>query len=516
MAKQSGSSLHVNVNPDVSPTHGTSDSLHYRAKRRCYIPTRLVLVVLLFLANVMTYGMRVNLSIALVAMVKENNTDVHQHYSYCKGLQNDTHRADEAGQFDWDIGIQSVILSSFYYGYLFTQIPGSCTSVYFSAKWTLGLSVFFSAILNFLTPLAANHGYIFLIGTRVLLGLVQGVYFPAVFHLLGLWLPPRERTSSYSFVAAGTCVGSTVFLFISGVLASSNIMQGWPSVFYFSGIAGIVWCLMWFPLAYNSPSSHPWISETEKEYIMESLKWNKRAKQRHKVPWSSLLLSIPVWSALICQVCSEFGFFLFLAETPTYFSNIHGFNLSQSGFLSGLPWILQPLMGVGVSLIAEYIIRAKLARVVVVRKGLSLTGMIIQCSLFIVTANSNCNTLVAITCFVTAITFGGLYSPGFYVNRLDIAPNSAGVLSGMVNVLTTLGGIAGPLLVALIVGDEGSVSEWKVVFWIISGLLFVGVVIFVFFGSGQQQSWDKELATSSFVADENTAALLAGNDAKDS
>lgn len=52
-------------------------------------------------------------------------------------------------------------------------------------------------------------------------------------------------------------------------------------------------------------------------------------KQRHKVPWSSLLLSIPVWSALICQVCSEFGFFLFLAETPTYFSNIHGFNLSQ-------------------------------------------------------------------------------------------------------------------------------------------------------------------------------------------
>ncbi|PIK44606.1 putative sialin-like isoform X1 [Apostichopus japonicus] len=315
------------------------------------------------------------------------------------------------------------------------------------------LSVFFSAILNFLTPLAANHGYIFLIGTRVLLGLVQGVYFPAVFHLLGLWLPPRERTSSYSFVAAGTSVGSTVFLFISGVLASSNIMQGWPSVFYFSGIAGTVWCLLWFPLAYNSPSSHPWISESEKEYIMESLKWNKRAKQHHKVPWSSLLLSIPVWSALICQVCSEFGFFVFLAETPTYFSKYHGFNLSQSGFLSGLPWILQPLMGVGVSLIAENIIRAKLARVVVVRKGLSLTVL-----LFIVTANSNCNTLVAITCFVTAITFGGLYTPGFYVNRLDIAPNSAGVLAGMVNVLTTLGGIAGPLLVALIVGDEDNSS----------------------------------------------------------
>lgn len=67
-----------------------------------------------------------------------------------------------------------------------------------------------------------------------------------------------------------------------------------------------------------------------------------------------------------------------------------------------------------------------------------------------------------------------------------------------------------------ILSKQGSVSEWKVVFWIISGLLFVGVVIFVFFGSGQQQSWNKELATSSFVADENTAALLAGNDAKDS
>lgn len=86
-------------------------------------------------------------------------------------------------------------------------------------------------------------------------------------------------------------------------------------------------------------------------------------------------------------------------------------------------------------------------------------GMVIQATLFLTTAYSNCNTTVAVVCFVTAAAFGGLYIPGYNVNKLDIAPNSAAIISAIVNILSTIGGILGPLLVALITGEE--VFAWK-------------------------------------------------------
>lgn len=46
---------------------------------------------------------------------------------------------------------------------------------------------------------------------------------------------------------------------------------GWPHVFYFFGGLGIVWYVLWLILCYNSPSSHPFITEEEKSYLAEKL-----------------------------------------------------------------------------------------------------------------------------------------------------------------------------------------------------------------------------------------------------
>ncbi|KAJ8037927.1 Vesicular glutamate transporter 3 [Holothuria leucospilota] len=140
----------------------------------------------------------------------------------------------------------------------------------------------------------------------------------------------------------GTNIGITVFYFLSGFLASSDILQGWPSVFYFSGFAGIFWCILWFPLAHNSPSSHPWISQAERDYIMKSLEWDKKQQRTSHVPWGRLLTSVPIWASLICQISCEFAFFVFLAEMPTYFTTIQGFSVAEATVAQwrGVFWIV--------------------------------------------------------------------------------------------------------------------------------------------------------------------------------
>ena len=47
-------------------------------------------------------------------------------------------------------------------------------------------------------------------------------------------------------------------------------MVGWASVFYYYGMAGIVWFGFWVVLVSNSPQESRWTSEKEKRAIEAS------------------------------------------------------------------------------------------------------------------------------------------------------------------------------------------------------------------------------------------------------
>ena len=56
--------------------------------------------------------------------------------------------------------------------------------------------------------------------------------------------PRRRRTTTYRLY--GSCdQKSVVFIWLH-------------MLFYFTGIVGLIWCLLWVSLAYDSPDQHPW------------------------------------------------------------------------------------------------------------------------------------------------------------------------------------------------------------------------------------------------------------------
>lgn len=55
---------------------------------------------------------------------------------------------------------------------------------------------------------------------------------------------------------------------ICGYLIAS---LGWESVFYVTGVIGIVWSVAWFLLVFDSPSQHPRISDEERRYIEDAI-----------------------------------------------------------------------------------------------------------------------------------------------------------------------------------------------------------------------------------------------------
>ena len=92
--------------------------------------TRHVLAYVGFLCITNLYLSRINLSMAVVAMIgskssvakSANGSDI------CPDLASDDSSASnsivEKGEFDWDEGIRGDLLGSYFYGYIWTQIPG--------------------------------------------------------------------------------------------------------------------------------------------------------------------------------------------------------------------------------------------------------------------------------------------------------------------------------------------------------------------------------------------------------
>ena len=180
--------------------------------------------------------------------------------------------ASQDGPFNWDRYTQGVILGSFYYGYIITPIPGGRMAELFGGKWLFGIGALITGFLSLLIPYAAyNWGTTALIALRIVQGLGEGVTYPAMEALMAHWLPVGIRTTGLSLVHAGGSVGIVSGMAISGVLADSDIMGGWPSVFYSFGLLTVVWFVFWVLLVSDRPDDHPWISQQEVDLIENDL-----------------------------------------------------------------------------------------------------------------------------------------------------------------------------------------------------------------------------------------------------
>ena len=59
---------------------------------------------------------------------------------------------------------------------------------------------------------------------------------------------------------AGAQAGMIFGMMSSGYIADA---LGWEAIFYFVGICGCIWFLLWVLLAYNTPAEHPRISQVQ-------------------------------------------------------------------------------------------------------------------------------------------------------------------------------------------------------------------------------------------------------------
>lgn len=104
------------------------------------------------------------------------------------------HNLGYIGEFEWSSPVQSMILSVFYWWYVVSQVVGGVATHHFGTKAVFGWSQFATAAAGLLIPIAAETHYGFVILLRSVQGFASGLTWPAMYAIVGYWIPPAERS----------------------------------------------------------------------------------------------------------------------------------------------------------------------------------------------------------------------------------------------------------------------------------------------------------------------------------
>lgn len=452
--------------------------------------TRHYVSFMLFLGMANAYIMRTNMSVAIVAMV--NHTAIHADQEIfddeCPETDygNSTHDAMQDGEFDWSTRKQGWILSSFFYGYVITQIPFGILAKKYGSLGFLGWGMLINSVFGFLVPISANMGAFWLIVVRFIQGLGEGPIVPCTHALLAKWIPPNERSRLGAVVYAGAQFGTIISMPLSGLLAEYS----WPSIFYVFGAVGVVWSLFFLWTVYEDPQSSPKIDEKEKAYIVKAIWGNDTADRSPKIPWSDVLTSMPFYAILLAHMAQNYGYEFLMTELPTYMKQVLRFSIKENGVLSSVPYLGMWISSILLSMIADWFISTNKFSITKTRKIFNTIGQVGPAICLAIVSYTGCNRVLTVFLLTVGISLNGAIYSGFKINHLDISPRYAGILMSLTNASANMAGLLAPITCGYIIEGKPTIAQWRIVFLIASTIYAACAIFYCFFGQGKRQPWD--------------------------
>lgn len=456
---------------------------------------RYVLIVLGFFGLANVYGMRVNLNVALVAMVNHTAVQENTVPSDCplpSAGGNETSAVLKDGPFAWDPVTQGVVLGAFFYGYIVTPIPGGRMAERFGAKWLFGLGTLFTGLLSLAIPSAAYAGQGYLVAVRVLQGIGEGVTYPAIEAQVAHWIPVNQRATAVSLIHTGGFFGVAVGMYISGLLSSTDFLGGWPSVFYVFGIWTCFWFLLWALFTSNTPADSHWASAREVCMIEADLGDQKPTLAR-RTPWLKIFTSLPVLGVVMAHFGTHWLQYVLVSELPTYLGTVLHYDINDNGLYSSLPYLGAIGSGALSGILADFLRSRQLMSATHVRKLFNgLAHLVPSVMLMIVPSVGGCNGLVSLVLFVVAGTVRGMSEAGYMAIPVDMAPSYAGTVLGICVSIGNTTGFIVPYITGLLTEKKNTLQQWSYCFYISGVVGLVTGLCFQLFASAEVQDWGLE------------------------
>ena len=397
------------------------------------------IVTLLFAVSCFSYGDRVALSIAGPAMAKA------------------------IALSPLKLGY---LFSGFSWAYVLGQLPSGGLLDRFGSKKVYGISIVLWSVCALLVgfagylPAAAAFTVIFVL--RLLAGFAQAPVFPGNGRIVAAWFPTAERGRASAFFNSSQYFALMIF---APILAWISHTAGWKSCFWFMGVLGFGFVLLWFLNVYNV-KDHPRISPTEISYIEaggglvnSELGTGGKTAAATVLTWTGIrfLLSQRMLVGIyLGQYCIVTLTWFFLTWFPIYLAQARHMSIMKVGFAAALPALWGGTGGILGGVVSDRLLRAGHS-LTFARKAPIVAGMLLSVTMI------GCNYAHAqsLMLFLMSLAFfgKGFGALGWTVIS-DTSPREMIGLNGaLFNLIGNLAGITTPIIIGYLVGKTGSFND---------------------------------------------------------
>ncbi|CAD5110020.1 MFS transporter [Zestomonas carbonaria] len=375
-----------------------------------------------------------------------------------------------AGEFELTPSMQGLILSSFFWAYALLQIPGGWLIDRYGPRrvigWSTGLWGTFQTLAAFAT------GGLSLMFARVALGAAEAPLFPSGGKLNSLWLGSGERSRGAVLMDCGgplgVALGGLIIAYLIAVLGS------WRIAFFIAGIAtlAMAW-LAWYYLRDN-PAEHPHVNAAELEKINDG-RATPLAESARQPAKGLGIASRSLTGILLGRASWAMVFFGLLTWGPSYLAQARGFDIKGIGAATFIIFLCGAAGSLVGGFLCDLLIRKGVARGLAAKGLLTVSGLVALAAFLLLPSLANPYTAVALLSLTAFfLMWGSLY---WSFPALLAAPARVGLVGGVMNMAGSLGGIAVPILVGVLLQYLGGYSAVLGFFALCSALFIAGTLL---------------------------------------
>ncbi|KAI6234073.1 Transporter, major facilitator family protein [Aphelenchoides fujianensis] len=396
---------------------------------------------------------------------------------YCPNLAEKEEELGYTGDLMWSPMQQSQLFAAFFYASLLTMGVSGALADHFSAKRLAIAALLFYSVLSLASPLAAIHlGYYGFLVIRFLMGMSEGFMFPCITKVVSHWTPPAERATGAALYSSGHQLSSVVSVLISARLCAVEFMGGYPLIFYFFGVTGLVFAVAFWILVSDHPENSRFCLRGRKEVP-------PRGEEKLPVPWRAILLSPVVYSIMSCEFSYQYSSSIFANFLPSFLRDVMALSVNDNGLYSSVPFIVQIVFK------DRHLARWGFSDTLTCKTLQSLgeiedegrlqcatfaaclgTAIILACMAFLL----DCTRPTLALILIILGEIAGSFTCVFF-----IAPPFTGTLSSLTALVGSLGGHR----------CADHLREWAWFFLTGSAVNLTAGLLFLIFGSAERQSW---------------------------
>lgn len=170
---------------------------------------------------------------------------------------------------------------------------------------------------------------------RIMLGLGEAGPWPGTTKSNAEWFPIKERAIAQGFFGAASSLGNILVPIIIPLLFLS---MGWRHTFVVLGAVCLLWIPLWMIINKKPMQNHPWITQEEKEYILNGQ--GEVEKTENKViSIANLLRDKRSYSVILSRFFLDPIWWMFMTWLPIYLQEVYKLNLQDVAAVAWIPFV---------------------------------------------------------------------------------------------------------------------------------------------------------------------------------